>query len=108
MTDKAYFELKNGEFVDSDYLAKVIYICMGEELPANTSVALNVIRDVLPLLLGVKREIEKPSVKYLIRHGQKTAAIKLYRDLHPECSLQHAYETINHMERYYFEKGKIR
>lgn len=99
MADKAYFELKNGEFVDSDCLAKVIYICMGEEIPSCAE-KLNVIRDVLPLLLGVKREIKKLSVEYLLKNGQKTAAIKLYRDQHPDCSLRHAYDTVCQMENY--------
>lgn len=93
---KIYFATKDGGIVDSYDLAKASLIIAGEGLDCEN---LDAVRRFALACAGVVREVDNPSVKYLVANGFKVKAVSLWRDKHPGSTLKEAYSAVNRMEK---------
>lgn len=93
---KIYFATKDGGIIDSYDLAKASLIIAGEGLDCEN---LDAVRRFALACAGIVREVDNPSVKYLVANGFKTKAVMLWHDKHPGTTLKEAYAAVNRMER---------
>lgn len=96
--DEIYFGTKDGDLLDNYDIAKIAYV------KSNRRIALGDIdglRDYAKTCKGITREISDPSVKWLLEHGHKEKAVKLYWRKHPGIGLKEAKETVDCLERNY-------
>ena len=94
--NKIYFATKDGGIVDNHDIAKAALIVAGTKIDCED---LDEVRLFAFTCNGVCREVENPSVKYLVANGFKTKAVSLWRDKHPGSTLKEAYIAVNRMEK---------
>lgn len=94
---KIYFGTTDGGIVDNLDIAKAAKIFTDADIDYED---LDRIRCVARMACkGITREIENPSVKYLVANGFKTKAVSLWHDKHPGTTLKEAYAAVNRMEK---------
>lgn len=91
MSNTIYFGTTNGRLIDNFDVAKAAFIVEGKRIEYSDHDA---IRQYAASCKGIKKEIENPSVKYLVKRGFKFQAIKVYKQSHPEMSLGEVKEII--------------
>ena len=94
--NKIYFATKDGGIIDQYDLAKAALIVAGKKIDCED---LDAVRRFALACAGVVREVENPSVKYLVANGFKVKAVSLWRDKHPGSTLKEAYIAVNRMEK---------
>lgn len=95
MANKIYFTTFDGALLDNNYIARLGALKDGKPVDAED---FDYIREIAASFKGIKKEVKNPSVNYLLKIGRKYAAIKLFRDRHPELSITQAKEAIDRME----------
>lgn len=93
---KIYFATFDGGIVDNYDIAKAALIVGSETFDPED---LDSVRKYVTICAGVIKELENPSVKYLVANGHKVKAVMLYRDKHPGCTLKQAYMAVNNMAK---------
>lgn len=91
-----YFGTIDGSLVTNYELSTMSKIVNGKQIPADD---LEAIREYAKTCKGVKKEIRNPSVKFLLKHGEKYKAIFLYYKMHPQLSVTDAKKIIDEMEK---------
>lgn len=91
-----YFSTNNGKLVTNWDIAKAATIVNGKEIGGNE---LEQVRKYAKSCKGIKKEIKNPSIKYLLAHGDKYTAIKIYYRRHPEKTLKEARDVIEEILR---------
>lgn len=91
---KIYFATDDNSIIDSDYIKKVVKIVTGKDIHDADS-----IRQFAKFCGGIVKEVKKPSVKFLLKHGDKISAIRLYRDTHDGISLKGAMDAVNQIQK---------
>lgn len=95
MANKIYFATFDGALLDNHYIARLGALKDGKLVDAED---LGYIREIAASFKGIKKEVQNPSVNYLLKIGRKYSALRLFRDRHPELSLVQAKEAIDRME----------
>lgn len=93
--NKIYFGTKDGDLISDFELRNIAFIVTGEKIPCDD---IDASRSFAKKCRGIKGEIKKPSVKYLVEHGHKVKATMIYRDSHDGISLKDAKEAVDKME----------
>ena len=92
---KIYFAGTNGKLYDNYDISKAAFIISGEHIDMDN---FSEIRDFANKCDGIKKEISRPSVRYLVRKGDVVKATQLYYDTHPEISLLESRDIVNRMK----------
>lgn len=96
MEDKyIYFGTKDGGLVDHYEIIRMARIVSGKHIDINDVEA---IREYARTCKGIKNEIQNPSIKYLLEHGEKFKAIQIYYRSHKEIGLKEAKAIVEQME----------
>lgn len=96
MEDKyIYFGTKDGGLVDHYEIIRMARIVSGKHIDINDVEA---IREYARTCKGIKNEIQNPSIKYLLEHGEKFRAIQIYYRSHKEIGLKEAKAIVEQME----------
>lgn len=93
--DKIYFGTNDGDLLEDYEIRNIAFILSGEHIPYGD---MEKIREFAKTCKGIKGEISKPSVKYLVEHCHKIKAVKIYRENHPGISVKEAKDIIDNME----------
>lgn len=93
-----YFGTVDGKLVDNYDIAKAAMIAYGEELDPNDHAA---IRLRSAGMTGIRKEIENPSVHYLIKRKCLYMAAKIYREKNPEVSMEDSRKIVAKMAAKY-------
>ena len=101
MSEKIYFATVNGNLIDNYDLANVALITTGKRIEFGD---FNALRKFAETCKGVKFEVKKPSVEYLVKYGRTFKAMMLYHDQHPECKIAECRKVIEDMEKNLKEK----
>lgn len=96
--DEIYFGTKDGDLLDNYDIAKIAYVKSDRRIALGD---IDELRDYAKTCKGIAREISNPSVKYLVEHGNKVKAIKLYQRKHPGIGLREAKQAVDCLERNY-------
>ena len=99
--NRIYFALVNGSLIDNYDIARMALAVEGKKLYFTD---LDAVREFASTCKGIKKEIEYPSVKYLLKRGAKWQAIQVYHERHPEISISKCREIIDSI----LEKSKKR
>ena len=102
---KIYFKTIDDTLIDNYKLAEIFRIICGKAIDPDDWLF---IRTFAAKCDGIVKEIKKPSVRYLLKRGQKYRAIALYHDLHPDCTLAKAREIVEEMEKEMKEEKKFK
>ena len=95
MEKRIYFAVINGSLIDNYEIARMALVVSGKYIRHDDFES---IREYAAYCNGIKKELSNPSVKYLVRHGFKVQAIKIYYDRHPELGLRGSKEVIDKIE----------
>lgn len=90
-----YFGTVDGGLIDHYEIVKMAKIVSGLKLYINDFEA---IREYAKTCKGIKKEVKKPSVKFLLERGEKVKAIQIYRRQHEGMGLKEAKDIIDKME----------
>lgn len=90
-----YFAVTNGSLIDNYEIARMALVVSGKYIRHNDFES---IRKYATHCNGIKKELPNPSVKYLVKHGFKIQAVKIYYDRHPELGLKGSKEVIDKIE----------
>ena len=93
MSEKIYFATVNGNLIDNYDLANAALVTTGKRIEFDNFDAL---RKFAETCKGVKFEVKKPSVEYLV--------MMLYHDQHPECKIAECRKVVEDMEKNLKEK----
>lgn len=102
MEKRIYFAVTNGSLIDNYEIARMALVVSGKYIRHDDFES---IREYTTHCNGIKKELHNPSVKYLVKHGFKVQAVKIYYDRHPELGLKGSKEIIDKMEE---EMNRIR
>lgn len=86
-----YFTTYDNKLVTNWDIVKAAMIVNGKEIGGNE---LEQVRKYAKSCKGIKKEIKNPSIKYLLAHGDKYTAIKIYYRRHPEKTHKEARDVI--------------
>lgn len=90
-----YFGTVDGGLVDHYDIIKMARIVSGKNIAIND---FDAIREYAKTCKGIKKEVKKPSVKYLLERGEKVKAIQIYYRQHKGMGLKEAKDIIDKME----------
>lgn len=90
-----YFGTVDGGLVDHYDIIKMARIVSGKNIAIND---FDAIREYAKTCKGIKKEVKKPSVKYLLERGEKVKAIQIYYRQHEGMGLKEAKDIIDKME----------
>lgn len=90
-----YFGTVDGGLIDHYEIVRIAKIASALKLCVNDFEA---IRAYAGTCKGIKKEIKKPSVKFLLEHGEKVKAIQIYYRQHEGIGLKEAKDIIDKME----------
>lgn len=90
-----YFGTVDGGLVDNYDIIKIARIVSGLNICINE---FDRIREYAKSCKGIKNEVRKPSIKFLLERGEKLMAIKIYRRQHEGMGLKEAKDIIDKME----------
>lgn len=85
-----YFGLFDGSTITNHDIS-IIALSEGKSVYAND---LEKVRDFAKTLKGVRKEIEHPSIKHMLWHGNLELAIQVYYDRHPNLGLDKCKENV--------------
>lgn len=88
-----YFERADHNIAFCGDIVHAHYLVSGETIDANDH---EKIRAVAASMAGIVRELNRPSPKFLVKHGHTVAAIRVYRDMH-DCTLMQAKSAVDRM-----------
>ena len=91
MPKNLYFALTDNDIAFSNDIIKVHYFMTGTKIDLDDHDA---IRRAASTMSAVVRELEHPSVEFLVKHGHIVPAIRLYRDLN-DCMLTEAKAAVD-------------
>ena len=89
-----YFGTIDGGLITNFELANMAKVVDGNDIDYND---LEAVREYAKTCKGIKGEVKHPSVKWLLEHGQKAMAVKIYYRRHPELGLMGSKEIIDKM-----------
>lgn len=95
MTDRIYFSVSNGSMVDNYEIARAAMLVDGKYIRHDD---FKTIRDYAASCDGIIKELNRPSINYLVEHGYKVQAVKLYYDRHSGMTLKECKEVIDKIE----------
>jgi hypothetical protein len=99
-----YFGTTNGGLIDNYDIAKIARIVNGTEISA---LDFESIKQFAKTCKGIKGEIKRPSVKYLLQHGDKIKATQIYyRQYEGGITLLEARTIVDKMEKEMNEQTK--
>ena len=85
-----YFATKDNDIVTNDDIARIMFLVNGRIADPDDYVE---IRGFANRMKGLVKELEHPSVKFLIEHGRKITAVKVYSYIH-DCTLREAHDAV--------------
>lgn len=91
-----YFATSDFNIIDNVELSKIAMIVHGKEYCDDDFES---IREYAKICKGILKEIDNPSVSYLVKHGHKINAIRLLHRLRPELRLTEVKEFVDKMEK---------
>lgn len=94
MTKTLYFARADSNIAFSYDIIQAHYLMTGQEIKFDDHEA---IRNAAASMSGILRELEHPSVKFLVEHGHTIPAIRVYRDIH-NCTLAEAKAVVDAMD----------
>lgn len=89
-----YFGTIDGGLITNFELANMAKVVSGNEIDYND---LESVREYAKTCKGIKGEVKHPSIRFLLKHGQKVKAVKVYYSRHPELGLKGSKEVIDKM-----------
>lgn len=95
MEKRIYFAVTNGSLIDNYEIARMALVVSGKHIRHDDFES---IREYAAYCNGIKKELHNPSVKYLVKHGFKVQAVKIYYEHHPELGLRGSKEVIDKIE----------
>lgn len=101
--DKIYFGTKDGDLLYDYEIRHIAFILSGEDIPYGDK---EKIREFAKTCKGIKEEIKKPLVEYLVNHGHKAKATMIYKEKNPGISVKEAKDIIDAMEEKLRNKGE--
>lgn len=101
---KIYFLTKSGLLMDNYDIANAQYIIGGKWVNPDN---FDQVREIAKTCEGIEKEI-KPSVKKLIKDGNRAMAIIIYRDRHPGIGLVEAKDAVDKITEKMKERGEIK
>ncbi len=90
MIKELYFSTKDNDIVFSADVVKAYYLKTGIKIDPND---VDRIRFVAVSMAGIERELKRPSPVFLVKHGHKCAAVRVYRDIH-NTTLREAHDAV--------------
>lgn len=93
--EEVYFGTKDGDLIDRYEISKIAYLTTGIRISTDD---ISSIREFSKTCKGISGEIKRPSVKWLVQHGHKVKAVKIYYKIHSGISLKEAKEIVDSME----------
>ena len=93
--NKIYFATRNGGLVNNYDISKAALIVENKTIDGNN---FDEVREFAKNCKGIKKEIENPSVRYLLKRGLKVQAVKIYYDKHPELGFEKSREIVDAIE----------
>lgn len=93
-----YFGTTDGDLIDGYEISKIAYLTTGNRISIGD---ISAIREFSKTCKGISGEIKRPSAKWLVQHGHKIKAAKIYHENHPGISLKEVKEIIDSMEEKY-------
>lgn len=94
--DIIYFGTTDGDLVTNWNLARMAQVVCGMKIDGDN---FNAVRDFAKSCSGITGEIRKPSVKFLLEHGNRVMAIRVYYERHKELGLDGARKAIEALEK---------
>lgn len=91
MPKTLYFARKDNDIAFSYDIIQAHYLMTGSKLESDDY---DGIRNTAASMSGIVRELERPSVKFLVKHGRTVPAIRVYRDLNG-CTLHEARDAVD-------------
>ena len=100
---QVYFGLFDGSTI-TNFDISMIARTLGKDIRATQ---IDDIREFAKEFLpGIRKEIQYPSIKHLLEHGNKELAIRVYYDRHPSMNLKSCRESVAAYEKELQNLGK--
>ncbi len=93
-----YFGTTDGDLVTNWSLARMALTVCGIQINGDD---FDAIRNFAKSCKGITGEVENPSIKQLLEHGNRIMAIRVYYDRHKELGLEAAKKAVEEMEQKY-------
>jgi hypothetical protein len=90
MTKTLYFARADNNIAFSYDIIQAHYLMTSQEIKFDDHEA---IRNAAASMSGILRELERPSVKFLVKHGHTVPAIRVYHELN-NCTLHEARDAV--------------
>jgi len=94
-TKYLWFATTDGDLMDDYQIRRIARIVHDVVIPSDDHDA---IRAYAKTCKGITHEVKHPSVDYLLKHGHKVTAMRIYRNTHPDVTLLEARQYIESRE----------
>lgn len=104
-TRTIYFGTKDGDLISNYEMARIARIVYDNVIDYCD---LEAVRAFAKLCKGITKEIKNPSVKFLVEHGHKVKAMRIFRERNPEMTMVEARNFIDELDEKYGPIARLR